>query len=327
MALLPGSPALDAGDPAQLGSTDQRGVMRTGGVNIGAYQASATIFLVAATDTVQAGTPFDVTVTALDPFGQLALGYTGTVTFSSADPYGATLPGDYTFTLDDQGVATFAAGATLYTAGTWDVTVMDNSSPISGTALVLVTPAPASQFAVTAPTTSVAGVPFDVTVTALDPYGNTDVNYQGTVTFSTSDPDPGVVLPGDYTFTPADSGVHTFTDTGSGETTLVTAGDQTLTVSDTANDTITGSAIITVSAGPAPGPHGLGPLVSRFQASPGRAKTERSADAVAGLDRWFASFHGGDFAWLTLTRLRHHARGETDSGLADLFGGEDLLLV
>src|SRR5262249_45525782 len=36
-ALLPGSPALNAGDPAQLGVADQRGVLRGGGVNIGAY--------------------------------------------------------------------------------------------------------------------------------------------------------------------------------------------------------------------------------------------------------------------------------------------------
>src|SRR5260370_25869021 len=38
-ALLPGSPALNAGDPSQLGTADQRGVVRKGGVNIGAYQA------------------------------------------------------------------------------------------------------------------------------------------------------------------------------------------------------------------------------------------------------------------------------------------------
>jgi hypothetical protein len=32
MALLAGSPALNAGDPAQLGVADQRGVVRNGGV-------------------------------------------------------------------------------------------------------------------------------------------------------------------------------------------------------------------------------------------------------------------------------------------------------
>jgi hypothetical protein len=48
MALLPGSPALNAGDPNQLGTADQRGVLRTGGVNIGAYQASASAFVLTA---------------------------------------------------------------------------------------------------------------------------------------------------------------------------------------------------------------------------------------------------------------------------------------
>jgi hypothetical protein len=86
MALLAGSPALNAGDPAQLDVPDQRGVIRSGGVNIGAYQASASAFVLAAPDTVTAGTPFDVTVQAVDPFGQVALGYTGTVTFSTSDP-------------------------------------------------------------------------------------------------------------------------------------------------------------------------------------------------------------------------------------------------
>ena len=144
MALMPGSPALDAGDPAQLGVPDQRGVVRTGGVNIGAYQASASAFLLTAPAKVTAGVPFDLTVTAVDPFGQLALGY------------------------------------------------------------------------------------------------------RGTVTFSTTDPDPGVVLPADYTFTADDAGVHTLTDAGLGETTLFTHGHQTVTATDTANGSILGSAVVKV---------------------------------------------------------------------------------
>ena len=144
MALLPGSPALDAGDPAQLGVPDQRGVVRSGGVNIGAYQASASAFVLNTPAKVRAGVPFDVTVTAVDPFGQLAAGYTGTVTFS------------------------------------------------------------------------------------------------------TTDPDAGVVLPADYAFTPADAGVHTFSDTGSGGTTLVTRGYQSIFVTDTADGSITGSAVVKV---------------------------------------------------------------------------------
>jgi hypothetical protein len=248
MALLPGSPALNAGDPDQLGMSDQRGVTRSGGVNIGAYQASATTVVVTAVDTVQAGVPFDVTVTAVDPFAEVAIGYTGTVTFSSADPYGATLPADYTFTAADQGTVTFAAGATLYTVGAWDVTATDTDSGIAGSATVTITPAPAVAFQVIAPVSATSGLPFDVTLVAADPYGNTDTNSTGTVTFSTSDPDSGVVLPPDYTFQPSDQGMVTFP----GGVTLITVGDQSLTATDTVSG-ITGTATVTVTSGTVPG--------------------------------------------------------------------------
>jgi predicted outer membrane repeat protein len=144
MALLPGSPALNAGDPTQLGVADQRGVPRSGGVNIGAFQASASAFVLSAPAKVTAGVPFDLTVMAVDPFGQMAVGY------------------------------------------------------------------------------------------------------RGTVTFATTDPDPGVVLPAEYAFTADDAGVHTFTDTGLGETTLLTRGQQSITATDTADGSIVGSAAVKV---------------------------------------------------------------------------------
>src|SRR5262249_33980640 len=109
-------------------------------------------------------------------------------------------------------------------------------------------------FRVDAPASAPGGTPFAVTVTALDAYGHLASGYTGTVTFSTTDQDPGVVLPADYTFTADDQGVHTSTDTGLGETTLVTPGDQVLTVTDTADGTITSSAIVTITAGSAPAP-------------------------------------------------------------------------
>jgi hypothetical protein len=150
-ALLAGSPALNAGDPNQRGTSDQRGAVRAGGVNIGAYQASASRFVLTAPARVTAGMPFDLTVTAVDIFGQVAAGYTGTVTFS------------------------------------------------------------------------------------------------------TTDPDPGVVLPADYSFTLTDGGVHTFTDTGLGETTLRTRGRQTITAADTGDGSILGSVTVKVRlAGHAP---------------------------------------------------------------------------
>jgi hypothetical protein len=458
------------------------GANKVGRITSGALAGSATVNVVAAaadhyavvTSAANpdiAGTAFDVTVVATDPYGNTDTGYTGTVHFSSADPYGAGLPADYTFTAADQGVHTFAAGATLYTASTtaldysngfgdpsnltangnttfpgsppvlrltdggggeassawynrpggagaftttftlqdrpvagaadgvcfvlqadprgqaalglggggegyagiansiaikfdlythgfhtpstglftggqspdsdpskdvpltginlgsddplqvtltydgtgtltetvtdtvtqamfthsyalnlaqvlgsgvayagftggtgaetavqdivnwtgsfhvntWNVTASDTQSGITGAAYVNVQAAPAVALAVVAPASATSGVAFDVTVIAVDPYGNTDTNYQGTVTFSTSDPDPGVLLPPDYTFQASDQGMVTF----AGGVTLITPGDQTLTATDTVSG-ITGTATVTVTSGPAPGMGGFG---------------------------------------------------------------------
>jgi hypothetical protein len=101
---------------------------------------------------------------------------------------------------------------------------------------------------ITVAPTAVSGTPLQITVTALDLYGNVDTSYQGTVTFSTTDADPAVVLPADYTFTTGDggdNGMHSF----SGGVTLITVGDQTLTVTDTVSG-ITGRVTITVGPGP-----------------------------------------------------------------------------
>jgi hypothetical protein len=61
------------------------------------------------------------------------------------------------------------------------------------------------------------------------------------VTFSTSDTDPGVVLPPAYTFQPGDQGQVTF----AGGFTLITPGVQTLTVTDPLSG-ISGSVTVTV---------------------------------------------------------------------------------
>jgi hypothetical protein len=141
MAPLAGSSALNAGDPAQLGVPDQRGVVRSGGVNIGAYQASASAFVLTAPDTVTTGMPFDVTVKAVDMFGQTALGYTGTVTFSTTDPDpGVVLPAAYTFTAGDQGTHTFSSGFTLMTPGAWVLTASDLTGGFSASLTLTVTP-------------------------------------------------------------------------------------------------------------------------------------------------------------------------------------------
>jgi hypothetical protein len=215
MALLAGSPALNAGDPTQLGIADQRGVVRAGGVNIGAYQASASAFVLTAPVTATAGTPFDLTVKAVDPFMQTAVGYTGTVTFTSADPYGATLPADYTFSLADGGVHTFAGGATLYTAGAWDVTATDTvTASITGAATVAVNPAAADHLLfLQQPTDTAAGQTIGpVVVEVVDAFGNVETgDNSDMITLSIGTNPSGGTLSGTLTVTVV-NGVAAFSD-------------------------------------------------------------------------------------------------------------------
>jgi hypothetical protein len=98
-----------------------------------------------------------------------------------------------------------------------------------------------THFSVSAPSTSTAGSPFDVTVSALDASNHVVTNYNGTIHFTTSDGNH--VLPADYTFVAGDNGIHTF---ASGVT-LRTAGSQTVSVNDTVNTSVTGSATVSVS--------------------------------------------------------------------------------
>src|SRR5262249_34969075 len=139
-------------------------------------------------------TPFNVTVTAQDPYGNTASGYRGTAHFSSSDPP-ATLPADYTFAASDNGGPTFS-GLVLRAAGTRSVT--STAPTLTGIAAVSVVAAAADHHALpTSPARpSSALTPFNVTVTALDPYGNTATGYRGTAHFSSSD--PAATLPADY---------------------------------------------------------------------------------------------------------------------------------
>jgi hypothetical protein len=121
--LLAGSPALDAGNPASAPPTDQRGVPRGPAPNIGAFEATAASLTVTGPTAVTAGQPFDVTVRAVDPFGQPAAGYTGTVDLTSTDGQAPFL-GEHAFTLADGGQYTFTA-VVLYTAGPQEVFASD----------------------------------------------------------------------------------------------------------------------------------------------------------------------------------------------------------
>src|SRR5437763_1781107 len=195
---------------------------------------NATHFSVSAPSSATAGSAFNFTVTALDPSNNTAIGYTGTVHLTSSDGQ-SVLPANTTLT---NGTGTFSA--TLKTAGNQTITATDNvTGAITGTSSVItVNASSATHFTVSVPASAVAGTVFNITVTALDQFGNTATGYGGTVHFTSSDPQ--AALPADSTLT---NGTRTFSAS------LKTAGSQTITTSDSVTSSITGtSGTITVSA-------------------------------------------------------------------------------
>jgi photosystem II stability/assembly factor-like uncharacterized protein len=208
---------------AQLQQNAEGYVLAAGTYGRGVWELNTIHFEAKATDSqgnpltsIQAGTPFNLTITAKDSFGQPVVGYTGgftgTVNLSTSDLQ-AVLPASYTFTTQDNDSHTFQ-NVVLKTvgAGTQTISFSDpaNGGVPPGLLTLNLVAAPASQYKVAIPAASPAGVPFDVTLTALDPYGNVATSYRGSVTISTSDPTGTLPSAGSYTFTTGDAGVHVF---------------------------------------------------------------------------------------------------------------------
>lgn len=74
--------------------------------------------------TLEVGETENFTVTAYDDGGNVASDYTGTVRFSSSDD-NATLPDDYEFEAEDQGMHTFSLSLSFKTTGSQTLTVTD----------------------------------------------------------------------------------------------------------------------------------------------------------------------------------------------------------
>jgi hypothetical protein len=190
--------------------------------------ATTSHFVVSAPAATTAGTAFNsLTVTAKDSGNNTVTSYSGTVHFTSSDGF-ATLPANATLS---GGVGTFSA--TLKSSGGRTITATDTvTSSITGTsASINVSPAAADHLVVTAPANATVGTSFLISVTAQDPFNNTDTNYTGTVHFTSTD--GAATLPPDMNLTFGN---------GTPSVTLNSIGMQTVTATDTVTSSITGTS-------------------------------------------------------------------------------------
>jgi hypothetical protein len=188
MALLPGSPAIGAGEAFPGITTDQRGMPVANPPDVGAYQTKAVSSFVisGAPSTVTAGTPFSVTITATDASNQTVTGYTGPVTLYSSD---SPLIPVASVTLVN---GTITAPVTLYKADTVQLTASAGS--VKGTSgNITVNPGAAKSLSFIGSTMGLgvtAGTHFTVAVTIQDAYGNTVTGYNGIAQLTCSDHQP-----------------------------------------------------------------------------------------------------------------------------------------
>ncbi len=234
------------------------------------HAAAAGLVVPAAPAPFTAGTPFSVTVTVVDAFGNVVTDFTGAVALTSTDPL-AFLPAAYTFTAADQGVHVFTE-VTLVSSGDHTVTA-GSSGGATVTGGVAVTVASGSDVALELtgiPSPATAGAPFDVTLTVKDSFGNVRTDYAGTVALLSSD--GAAVLPAAVVMTAANAGVASFPGV-----VLRTTGVQSLTAAD-AEHGVSQSTSVTVTAG-APASLTLTALPASVAAGAAQALTATVRDA------------------------------------------------
>ena len=201
-----------------------------------------------------AGSGFGLTVQAEDSSGNLITSYSGTVTVGLAiNPGGTSLGGTITVAASG-GVATFS-GLTLTKAASGYTLYVSGSGPIpTTTSTITVSPAVATQLAITQPPPSTVKVstPFGMQASIKDAYGNVVTTASGTVSVAFANNPTGATLGGTLTVS-ASGGVASFTNltinkTGSGYTLRVSSSGLASATSKAINVTKNGQTARTLLA-------------------------------------------------------------------------------
>ncbi len=232
-----GSPTITAQDSASKGILGNTGVIDV--------SAIATKFKVTPNfTTIAAGTPFSVTVTAVDDQGNIANGYAGTIqiTTNGGNP---VLPPNALLT---NGVGVFTVALTMVAGGPWTVTAsqVGNTGFTGNSVPITVTPLAAAYFNVSNPGgTVITGTFFAVTVQAFDVYNNVASGYTGQISLTTNDPKTPTLV-ANYQFTNTDAGSHLFSNLS-----LATGGNRFITATDlhATNPIVAGTSAAIITRG------------------------------------------------------------------------------
>jgi len=216
-------------------------------LTVNAAPARQLVIVIQPPASVTAGSGFGLVAMAEDPFGNVDPTFNGNVAATLAgNPAAGNLTGSSTVAAT-LGVATFANLA-LDRAGTGDTLQVSSGSLSPATsASFTVNPAPASRLVVaTQPPGSVTiGSGFGLVVDAMDPFGNLDTSFDGSVSLALASNPGGTTIGGTPTAT-AGAGVATF----SGVLLYKVGAGYTLQASSGGLSTATTSAI-TVNPAPA----------------------------------------------------------------------------
>lgn len=162
--------------------------------------AAAATFTVAGSGSQAAGAANQLTITALDQFGNTATGYTGdkVIVFSGANQLGSLNPtvtdkngsavnfGSNTTITFSNGVSSTGGSMILYKQETALIAATQGAVTTPTPLSVVVGPAAFSYLAITGNSTQIAGTTNSLTITAFDTLGNVATNYIGvkSLTFS-----------------------------------------------------------------------------------------------------------------------------------------------
>jgi hypothetical protein len=228
---------------------------------------AAKLALTAVATTLAAGESDNLTVTALDTYGNTATAYAGSknLTFSGAAAVGINKPtvtnnsgtgvatafGSVTAITFTTGVATVSAAKNgqmkIYAAGKANVSVSDGTIATAAPLEVTVSPLTATKLGLAAATTTpAAGEADNLTVTAQDTYGNADPTYTGAKSLTyggasaspagnnptVSDSSGNTVAFGNATPTSFSAGIAGVSGSANGVMRLYKIGAATITVSD-----------------------------------------------------------------------------------------------